>query len=138
LRLHLSNRRHDEVGWLFALADKRMQAAINAMHECPGRRWTLQAMAERAAMSRTTFALKFKGVVGLSPMDYLTRWRMMLAADRLTNSRDSISEIGLALGYESEKSFSTAFKRVMNCSPRRYGRQQREVRNGTPERRAPM
>jgi AraC-like DNA-binding protein len=138
LRLHLSNRRHDEVGWLFALADKRMQAAINAMHERPGRRWTLQAMAERAAMSRTTFALKFKEVVGLSPMDYLTRWRMMLAADRLTNSRDSISEIGLALGYESEKSFSTAFKRVMNCSPRRYGRQQREVRNETPERRAPM
>ncbi|WP_343675839.1 helix-turn-helix domain-containing protein [Paraburkholderia heleia] len=55
-------------------------------------------------------------------MDYLTRWRMTLAADRLTHSRDSISEIGLALGYESEKSFSIAFKRVMNCPPRQYGR----------------
>jgi AraC-like DNA-binding protein len=124
LRLQLSDGRHDGVGWLFALADKRMRAAISAMHESPDRRWTLQTMAEQAAMSRTTFALKFKEMVGLSPMDYLTRWRMMLAADKLTSSRDSISEIGLALGYESEKSFSTAFKRVMNCSPRKYGRRQ--------------
>lgn len=78
-------------------------------------------------MSRTIFAQKFKQTVGLSPINYLTRWRMMLAADRLTNSRDSISEISQALGYESEKSFSTAFKRVMNCSPRQYGRRQGEL-----------
>jgi AraC-like DNA-binding protein len=63
-----------------------------------------------------------KETIGLSPMDYLTRWRMMLAADQVTNSRDSIAQIGLALGYESEKSFSTAFKRVMNCPPRQYAR----------------
>jgi AraC-like DNA-binding protein len=122
LRLHLSDRQNDGIGWLFALGNKGMRAAINSMHEFPGRRWTLQTMAEQAAMSRTTFALKFKETVGLSPMDYLTRWRMMLAADRLTNSRDPISKIGLGLGYESEKSFSTAFKRVMNCPPRQYGR----------------
>jgi AraC-like DNA-binding protein len=127
LRLHLSDRRRDEAGWLFALADKRMRAAINAMHEYPGRRWTLQTMAEQAAMSRTTFALKFKETVGLSPMEYLTRWRMMRAADRLANSHDSISAIGCAFGYESEKSFSTAFKRAMNCSPRQYGHRQRKI-----------
>ncbi|MFG1428034.1 AraC family transcriptional regulator [Roseixanthobacter glucoisosaccharinicivorans] len=125
LRLHLSDGRRDGIGWLFALADKRMRGAINAMHESPGHRWTLQAMAEQAAMSRTSFALKFKETVGLSPMDYLTRWRMTLAADRLTHSRDSISEIGLALGYESEKSFSTAFKRIMKCPPRQYARGQK-------------
>jgi AraC-like DNA-binding protein len=127
LRLQLSDGQRDRAGWLSALADRRMRAAINAMHEFPARRWTLQAMAEQATMSRTTFVLKFKKLVGLSPMDYLTRWRMMLAADKLTSSRESISEIGLALGYESEKSFSTAFKRVMNYSPRQYGRRQREV-----------
>jgi AraC-like DNA-binding protein len=127
LRLHLSETQRHGVGWLFALADKRLRAAINAMHESPGRRWTLQTMAERAAMSRTTFTQKFKQIVGVSPMDYLTRWRMMLAADKLTHSRDSVSEIGLALGYESEKSFSSAFKRVMACSPRQYGRQRRET-----------
>ena len=55
-------------------------------------------------------------------MDYLTRWRMLLAGDRLTNSGDPISVISPALGYESESAFSTAFKRVMGCSPRQYGR----------------
>ena len=73
-------------------------------------------------MSRSTFALKFKETVGTSPMEYLTRWRMLLASDRLANSGDPISVIALSLGYESESAFSTAFKRVMGCSPRQYGR----------------
>jgi AraC-like DNA-binding protein len=73
-------------------------------------------------MSRSVFALKFKQRVGTSPMEYLTRWRMLLAGDRLTNTRDSVSEIALSLGYESESAFSTAFKRVMGGSPRQYSR----------------
>lgn len=128
LRMRLCARNSDgDVGWLFALADRRMRAAMNAMHEAPGAKWTLQTLAGQAAMSRTTFALRFRELVGLSPMDYLTRWRMRLAADRLTHSRDPVAKIGRALGYESEKSFSTAFKRIMNCSPRQYGRGQREA-----------
>ena len=99
-----------------------MGAAITAMHDDPAHRWTLQSLAERAGMSRTTFALKFKETVGASPMDYLTRWRMLVAGDRLANSGDPISAIALSLGYESESAFSTAFKRVMGCSPRQYGR----------------
>jgi AraC-like DNA-binding protein len=55
-------------------------------------------------------------------MEYLTRWRMLLAGNRLTNSRDPISIIALSLGYESESAFSKAFKRVMGCSPRQYSR----------------
>jgi AraC-like DNA-binding protein len=55
-------------------------------------------------------------------MEYLTRWRMLLAGDRLENSRDPISVIAPSLGYESEAAFSTAFKRIMGCSPRQYGR----------------
>ena len=55
-------------------------------------------------------------------MDYLMRWRMLLAGDRLATSSDAISVIALSLGYESESAFSTAFKRVMDCSPRQYGR----------------
>jgi AraC-like DNA-binding protein len=110
------------VGWLFALADKQMGAAINAMHDDPGHRWTLQALAERAGMSRSSFALKFKETVGASPLEYLTRWRMLLAGDRLANSSDPISVIAPSLGYESESAFSTAFKRVMDCSPRQYSR----------------
>ena len=55
-------------------------------------------------------------------MDYLTRWRMLLAGDRLAHASEPVSTIALALGYESESAFSTAFKRVMGCSPRQYGR----------------
>ncbi len=73
-------------------------------------------------MSRSSFALKFKERVGQSPMEYLTRWRMLLAGDRLKNSGDSIAAIALSLGYESESAFSTAFKRTMGCSPRQYSR----------------
>ena len=122
LRLHLNDGAHGAVGWLFALADRQMSAAMNAMHAEPGRRWTIASLAGEAAMSRSTFALKFKRTVGASPMDYLTRWRMMLAADRLANSGAPISELAPSLGYESESAFSTAFKRVMGCAPRHYGR----------------
>lgn len=122
LRLHLTGGPGGGVGWLFALADKQMAAAITAMHDTPERRWTVHSLAEHAGMSRTAFAVKFKATVGASPMEYLTRWRMMVAGDRLANSSAPISAIALALGYESESAFNTAFKRVMGCSPRRYGR----------------
>ncbi len=124
LRLHLAEGLSGGVGWLFALADKQMSVAITSMHDDPAHRWTLQELAERAGMSRSTFALKFKRTVGESPMEYLTRWRMLLAGNRLTKGNDPISVIALSLGYESESAFSTAFKRVMGCSPRQYSRRQ--------------
>jgi AraC-like DNA-binding protein len=122
LRLHLAEGLRGGVGWLFALADKQMSAAITSMHGDPAHGWTIQKLAERAGMSRSTFALKFKQTVGASPMEYLTRWRMLVAADKLSNSSDPISAIARSLGYESESAFSTAFKRVMGCSPRQYSR----------------
>jgi AraC-like DNA-binding protein len=94
------------------------------MHAEPAHRWTLQELAQHAGMSRTTFALRFKDTVGASPMDYLAQWRMLRAGDRLVNSGDPVSVIARSLGYESESAFSTAFKRVMGCSPRQYGRRE--------------
>jgi len=122
LRAHLAEGLRGGVGWLFALADRQMSIAIHSMHDDPAHPWTLQELARRVGMSRSTFALKFKGTVGASPIEYLTRWRMLLAGDRLANSSDPISVIALSLGYESESAFSTAFKRVMGCSPRQYSR----------------
>src|SRR5258708_30011184 len=122
LRLHLAEGLKGGVGWLFALADKQMGAAISAMHADPGHSWTLQALAARAGMSRSTFALKFKETVGKAPMEYLARWRMLLAGERLANAGDPVSVIALSLGYESESAFSTAFKRIMGRSPRQHGR----------------
>lgn len=122
LRLHLAEGLKGGVGWLFALADKQMSTAMTAMHDDPARRWTLQELATLVGMSRSTFAVKFKETVGTSPMDYLARWRMALAGERLTNSKDPISLIAPSLGYESETSFSMAFKKIMGSSPRRYAR----------------
>jgi AraC-like DNA-binding protein len=121
LRLHLEAG-GGGVGWMFALADKQLSSAMNAMHENPANRWTLQTLAERAGMSRTIFTVRFKKTVGSSPMEYLTRWRMLLAGDRLQHTTDAVSEIALSLGYESESAFSKAFRRVMGCSPRQYAR----------------
>lgn len=127
LRQRLAEGQKGGTGWLSALADKQIGAAIGAMHGAPARRWTVQSLAECAGMSRSTFALKFKSLTGSAPLDYLIRWRMLLAGDRLVHTADQISVIAVALGYASESAFSTTFKRVMGCSPRVYA--QREAMN---------
>ena len=122
LRLHLAEGRDGGVGWLFALADRPMAAALRAIHDDPGAPWTVQSLAARAGMSRTTFALRFKETVGAAPLEYLTRWRMTVAGDRLVRSSEPIAAIGQSLGYDSQSAFSLAFKRVMGVSPGHYGR----------------
>ena len=124
LRMHLDEATRSGAGWYAALADKQLSMAINAIHADPAHQWTLQDLAERACMSRSTFAQRFKDVVGETPMEYLTRWRMLLAGDKLTTSNDPIAVIAQSIGYESESAFSSAFKRVMSCSPRQYSREQ--------------
>jgi AraC-like DNA-binding protein len=127
IRLHLESSSLGGVGWLFALADKQLCGAMEAMHGNPARDWTLQMLAERAGMSRTIFASRFKETVGSTVMEYLVRWRMLLAGDKLTNTHASVSAIALGLGYESESAFSKAFRRVMGCSPRQYARGQNDA-----------
>ena len=122
LRLHLAERSHDSAGWLFALADRQMRSVIAAMHDDPGRKWTLQELAQVAGMSRSSFAARFRITVGEPAMDYLTRWRMMVAADRLANAGTPISIVAPTVGYESESAFGAAFKRVIGYSPRQFAR----------------
>lgn len=122
LRLHLADTTNASRGWLSALSDKHMSIAIACMHNDPAYPWTLQALAERVGMSRSVFAQRFRNIVGATPMEYLTRWRMLLAADRLKSSSDGLSAIAQSLGYDSESAFGKAFRRVMGCSPRQYAR----------------
>jgi AraC-like DNA-binding protein len=122
LRLYLSNEGSPGVGRLLALGDKQMRAAMTAMHEDPAHGSTLQELAEHASMSRSKFAFRFKEKVGVCAMEYLTRWRIMRAADRLTNSPESVVDNAIASGYESESSFCAAFKKIMGLSPRQYCR----------------
>ena len=73
-------------------------------------------------MSRSSFAERFRDKVGETPIAYLTRWRMMLAAERLVGGSEPLAQTAGAVGYDSENAFNTAFRRVMGCSPRRYAR----------------
>jgi AraC-like DNA-binding protein len=107
---------------LFALADKPMHAVIAAMHAQPERKWTLEALARIAGMSRSSFAVRFKRTVGEPAMDYLTRWRMIVASDRLANRGMPIAVVAPLVGYESEGAFGAAFKRVMGYSPKQFAR----------------
>lgn len=120
LRLYLQSEATKGVGWLFALADPYMRAAILCMHDEPAHHWTLQELAHRVGMSRTIFAQRFKERVGMTSMEYLTHWRMLLASDRLTTSADPVADIAWSMGYETESAFGKAFKRVIGCSPREY------------------
>jgi len=127
LRLYLATSAqtsaHERVGWFFALSDRQIGAALRAVHADPAHRWSLEELAQLAGMSRTVFAERFRQRVGLTPMAYLTRWRMLIAGDRLRHSGETIAAIAFSLGYDSESAFSTAFKRTMACSPRQYQRQ---------------
>jgi AraC-like DNA-binding protein len=84
LRVPLRSNGPEGVGWLFALSDVQLSAAVGTMHADLAHRWTLQELAKLAGMSRSTFVFKFKRAVGMSPMDYyLARWRILITADRL-------------------------------------------------------
>ena len=122
LRLYVAGVSGRYVGWLFALTDPRLSAVISAMHARPGARWTLPMLAREAGMSRTSFARAFRTVAGTPPLDYLTRWRMLLVGARLTAGSEPMASLALSLGYDSKSAFGTAFKRVMGCSPRRDAR----------------
>jgi AraC-like DNA-binding protein len=115
LRLFLATSTGLPKGWFLALTDRQIGSAIGAMHAEPARSWTLDELARIAGISRTIFAQRFKTLVGSTAMDYLARWRMLMAADRLRNGGENVSSIAFSLGYESESSFSTAFKRIMSC-----------------------
>ena len=119
LRLHLDESKG--VGWLFALSDKHVGAAIAAIHREPARRWTVAALAAEVGMSRSGFAARFGQLVGDGPIEYLTRWRMLLAGRSLSRG-EPVGAIARSLGYESESAFSTAFKRVMGGAPRQHAR----------------
>jgi len=122
LRIYLSGGAGRHVGWIFALADPQLSAAIAAIHAEPGASWSLGQLARVSGMSRSSFARSFQATVGTSPIDYLTRWRMLLASARLAEGVLSVSAIARSLGYGSESAFSTAFTRVMGSSPRAYAK----------------
>lgn len=112
-------------GWLRLLADDRLRPALGLMHGEPGRPWGLEDLARAAAMSRTSFAERFRATAGVPPLTYLNRWRMLLAQRALRERDVRVATLASELGYSSESAFSTAFKRQVGESPLRYRQRQR-------------
>jgi AraC-like DNA-binding protein len=109
-------------GWLAAISDKHLSKAIQAMHSGFDRNWSVESLAREARMSRSAFALKFKTVLGQTPLEYLTRWRMYKAGAMIRSSKTSFSEVASAVGYGSQSSFSRVFRREMGVAPREHRR----------------
>jgi len=106
-------------GLIPGLSDQRLAPVLVAMHESPGEAWTLPTMAERASLSRSSFAAQFKERVGETPAEYLIRWRIIVAQDRL-RSGASIAQTAHELGYSHPAAFSRAFTQRVGSSPRAW------------------
>ena len=122
-------------GWLGALRDEQIGRAISLIHRDPARAWTVAALADELAMSRSAFSARFSELVGEPAMQYVTRWRMQLAHEALRSEGVTVAELADRLGYRSEAALARAFKRVTGASPgavRRSGREEPEALIAAP------
>jgi len=117
LRFHLATAPAADQGWLAALRDPVLAPALSLLHGEPDRRWTVAELASGAAVSRSLLDERFRQVLGLSPIRYLTEWRMHLAEELLATTDLGVVAIARRIGYDSEEGFSRAFKRGHGLSP---------------------
>ena len=117
LRRHAARLPDEAGGMLAAMRDPVVARAIHHLHRDPARKWTIEDLAAEAGASRTVMADRFNQLVGKPPIEYLTGWRIQLAAERLKAGREPLARIAETVGYESEAAFSRAFKREMGLSP---------------------
>jgi transcriptional regulator GlxA family with amidase domain len=122
IRAYASSSAAPPKGWLAAMSDKQLRKSIEAMHSGLDRSWSVELLAREARMSRSAFALKFRTVLGQTPLEYITQWRMYKAGGMIRANNTSFSEVASAVGYGSESSFSRVFKREMGAPPREYRR----------------
>jgi len=125
IRSWISSQNDDAKGWLTALSDQQIGEALRCIHKNPEHPWTVESIGVKVGMSRASFAAKFRQLVGETPHQYLTSWRMQLASNWLTNSSLKLSEIAEKVGYFSEVSFKRAFKKNIGIPPGAFRRQAR-------------
>jgi AraC-like DNA-binding protein len=106
-----------QTGWLAGLRDPTVGRALMLLHRQPAQAWTLERLAEEVGISRSRLAERFMEFVGQPPMQYLTQWRMQLAARLLTEGSSKVAAAAREVGYDSEAAFSRAFKRLVGLSP---------------------
>ncbi|WP_304450945.1 AraC family transcriptional regulator [Nocardiopsis sp. YSL2] len=107
-------------GWVGALRDPAVSAAVRAVHEDPAHPWSVAELGERAGLSRAAFSKRFTGMVGQSPLAYVTWWRLTIAAHLLRKGDLPLSAIAAQVGYGSQFAFANAFKREFGLPPGRY------------------
>jgi AraC-like DNA-binding protein len=117
LRVHLADAPATDHGWVAALRDPVLAPAMAALHAAPQRKWTVAELAAAVAVSRSVLDERFRHVLGLSPIRYLTEWRMHVARDLLTATDLNVATVGRRVGYDSEEAFSRAFKRARGSAP---------------------
>lgn len=117
LRRYLERLPEDQRGWLAGLRDRYVGRVLGLMHEQPARAWTMEQVADRVGLSRSALHERFVHFIGLTPMQYLTNWRMQIASRLLTQSSATMASVALDTGYESEAAFSRAFKRAVGVPP---------------------
>jgi AraC-like DNA-binding protein len=122
LRTWLKHQPPGTAGWLGALRDPSIGAALRLIHQTPERRWTVPTLSRAIGQSRSPFAAKFTEMVGQSPMAYLKRWRLQLGANLLRDHGVPLAKVAERVGYESTAAFSRAFTREFGISPGRYRR----------------
>jgi AraC-like DNA-binding protein len=120
LREHFAGQGESAPAWFRASGDPQIGPVLRAVHDDPGRRWTVEELAAEATLSRAAFARRFSAQLGVAPLAYLTGWRMALARERLRDTDDGIAAIADSLGYASEFSFAAAFKRHHGVAPGRW------------------
>ena len=129
LRLYMHEQGEGRTGWLAGAGDRIVGAALNAMHTKPCHAWTLDELARTAGTSRSVLAERFQQLVGISPMLYLTQWRMLLAANLLRSSNSSLLRIAEEVGYQTDTAFSRAFRREFGAPPAAWRRGQAASRD---------
>jgi AraC-like DNA-binding protein len=125
LRRYADDLPAGQTGWLAGMRDAAVGRALALMHEKPAEPWTLERLGEAAALSRSVFHERFVHYIGQPPMQYLTQWRMQLAAAGLRDTDSKVVDVALDVGYESEAAFSRAFRRAVGQSPGAWRRARR-------------
>src|SRR6201998_3493505 len=120
LRAHIASGPKRNKGWLRAVFDPQIGTALSAIHDNVNTPWTVESLAEAAGMSRSAFAARFKELLGQTPMEYVTEWRMQKAMQLLEQRDKKLIDVARSVGYESDAAFSKAFKRVVGANPSEY------------------
>jgi AraC-like DNA-binding protein len=120
VRRYLESLPADRTDWLSALRDPFVGRALAALHRSPAREWTLESLAREVGLSRSALAERFTEFAGQPPMQYLTNWRMQLAANHLRSGTESVADVAERVGYRSESAFSRAFKKAVGAPPSQW------------------